>query len=135
VLARPDLEVALVAGHEVPGIGRELMADGVDQSGWPVKIESLLPAKAVPEQPVEACEMIHVHVADEHVAHTQQFARWQRAQVAEIEQERAPLEDELDIQARVAEGVINEVCVETRRHSVLDGRDEPSAWAQFSPIG
>src|SRR5919106_5892610 len=62
LLARPDLEVALVAGHEVPGIGRELMADGVDQSGWPVKIESLLPAKAVPEQPVEACEMIHVHV-------------------------------------------------------------------------
>ena len=46
----------------------------------------------------------------------QQLARRQRRDVAEVEQQRAPLVAEVDVQAGVAEGVVDEAGFEEVAH-------------------
>jgi hypothetical protein len=41
-------------------------------------------------------------MCDEHMADTQQLARWKRLDIAQIEQQRAMLEQAIDIQYGVA---------------------------------
>ena len=52
---------------------------------------------------IEAREVIHVRVRDEHVAHAQEFARRQRGDVSGIEENRAAPEFQVDGDAGIAE--------------------------------
>jgi hypothetical protein len=48
-LVRPQPQVALVAGHEIPRIGSELVTDGIDEPCWTVDVEHLLAPEHEPE--------------------------------------------------------------------------------------
>jgi hypothetical protein len=68
---------ALVAGHEIPRVGLELVLDGIDQPGRPIEADDLVAAEQAPEQLIEPLEMIHVAMADENVADAEHLPRRQ----------------------------------------------------------
>ena len=77
--------VALIPGDQVPGIGLELMLDGVDHPYGAIDIHGLFAAKKATQEIVEPGKMVHVPVRHENVADAQQLARGQRAEVAEVQ--------------------------------------------------
>jgi hypothetical protein len=60
--------------------------------------------------------MIHVPVADEDIAHAKELTRRQRREVAEVEEQGTVLEDEIDVEARIIEWIINEMRVKVPWH-------------------
>jgi hypothetical protein len=60
--------------------------------------------------------MIHVPVTDENIAHAKELTRRQRREVAEVEEQGTLLEDEIDVEARIIEWIINEMRVEVPWH-------------------
>ena len=58
------------------------------------------------------------------MAEPQQLSRGKRADVAEIEQERSPFEQEIDVEPRVAKGRIDQLRAKGRSHG-----DGDSFWA------
>ncbi len=71
-LARVDHEVDRVIANQVPGIRGELVLELRNEMGRAVQAHSLVTSKADAQQMIEACEVIHVGVAHEHIADTQQ---------------------------------------------------------------
>ncbi len=67
-----DDEIRCVVVNEVPGVGVQLVPDLGDESRRPVKTHACIAAEADAQQMIEAGEVIHVRVAHEHVAHSQQ---------------------------------------------------------------
>jgi hypothetical protein len=53
----------------------------------------------------------------EDVADTQEFARGQIADVTDIEEQRAILKFEIDVNAGIAENIVDEISLKTRSHS------------------
>ena len=115
-LGRPHHEVALVVGHQVPGVGGELVLDLVDEPGWPEEVEDLVPSQEEPQQGVEPGEVVHVGVGDEGVAHLQDLPRGERGEVPEVEQQRPLLEEEVDVEPRIPERVVDQPGMEERLH-------------------
>src|SRR5512139_3145455 len=89
-----------------------------------------MPPDANAHEPVEADEVVHMRVRDEHMGEPQQMSRRERRVVAEIERERALLEAEIDVDAGVAEGVVDEAGVENRAHGA--GLRQIGAYAHAS---
>jgi hypothetical protein len=66
---------------------------------------------------IEAQEVIHVPVADENVGDPPQLAGREWRQVAKVEQQRTPLEHQLDQETRISEWIIHEMSIEPGRHT------------------
>ncbi len=111
-----DRQRHLVAVHDVPRVRRQLVLDPGDEARPAVQRDARLAAEHHPQPAVEADEMIDVRVADEDVRQAQQFARRQRGNVAQVEQQRAPLVAKVDVQAGIAEGVVDQGGLEQRAH-------------------
>jgi hypothetical protein len=82
---------------QVPGERGELVPDLLDESLRAVERQRSLPAQAHAQQTVETHEVIHVGMRHEDVARPQQLARRQSRDVPQVEQQRAPLEEEVDV--------------------------------------
>ena len=89
-------EVAGVAAHEIPAIGRELVRDLRDDSLRSVELDRLLAADEDAQHMIEADEMVDVRVRHEHLLEPVDLARRQCCDIAQIEQNGAPLEQRLD---------------------------------------
>jgi len=76
----------------------------------------LVASKHKPQQVVEAGEMVHVAVGDEDIADPQELAGRQRRQIAEVKEERPPIEHQLYEEAGVPEGIVHEMGIESRGH-------------------
>ena len=100
------------------------MPDGIDQPGWTEDANDLLPAKQHSEELVEADEVVHVPVGDEHVADTEELARRQRREVAEIEHQGAWLRIRGRRKGPVAERIVDKLRIEVPRHDSLRQLDE-----------
>jgi hypothetical protein len=83
-----------------------------------------------PQQRVEADEMIHVHMADEHVADAQQVPRAQGGDVTGVEQQRFPAVQHPDEEGRVAEAAVDEPRVE---HGCHRPRSNAAEQHEFGP--
>ena len=70
------------------------------------------------EQTVESGEMIHVRMRDEDVREPHQLARRQRVDVADVEQQRAPLVAKVDVDPGIAECLVGELRLEQPVHRV-----------------
>lgn len=73
------------------------MLDLRAEAGRAVQPQVARAAEVQAQEVIEADEVIHVGVRDEDVRQPQDPARAQRGQVAEIEEQRAPLEHELHV--------------------------------------
>ena len=75
----------------------------------------------VPKVPtVETKEMVHVNVGDEDVGDAQDLARGQALEITAVEQERAPIEKEIDVDAGVLEGAVDQFGRGARNKSARD---------------
>ncbi len=111
-----DNEVAGIVLDQVPGVRGELVLDLGRKSGRAVQAHAGVAAEADAQQPVEPDEMVHVRVRHKHVRNPQYLFWRQRREIAEIEQQRPFLEFEIDVQTRIAEGVVDECVGEYRAH-------------------
>src|SRR5208283_5290225 len=128
-------QLAVIALDEIPGIGFELMLDCVDEACRPIDPKALFSAEQSPQQVIKAGEVVHVSMRDEDVGDAQQFARRQTADVADVEEQRAALEDEIHIESGIAEGIIDGSGIKVTRHRSLAGgsrRRVGPAYAQVS---
>jgi hypothetical protein len=92
------------------------MLDRIDKAGGTIEADNLVAADKASEQLIEAREMIHVPVADEDIAYAKELTRRQRREVAEVEEQGTVLEDEIDVEARIIEWIINEMRVKVPWH-------------------
>jgi hypothetical protein len=116
-LGHPEDEIALVVAHQVPGVGGELVPHPVDEPRRPEEVDCLLPAEGHPQQGVEPREVVHVGVGDEGVGDLEELPRREGREVAQIEEQRPPLEEEVDVEPRIAKRVVDEPGVEERFHA------------------
>jgi hypothetical protein len=65
---------------------------------------------------IESGEVIHVSMAHENVADAEQLPRRKRCDIADVEENRAPLEFQVDPQPRIAPYTVHQMCVETGFH-------------------
>jgi hypothetical protein len=111
-----DDERGLITVYEVPRVRRELMPHLLNEIRWAVQPHSGISAQANPQEMVETCEVIHVRMRNEDIAQPQELARGQSRDIANVEQQRTPLELQIEIKAWIAEGAIDELGVEDRAH-------------------
>ena len=76
--------------------------------GGPYRRRCVVAAQADAQQPVEAEEVVHVRVGDEHVRDAQQLLVGQGREIAEIEQQRPWLELEVDVEPGIAKRLVHE---------------------------
>jgi hypothetical protein len=81
----------------------------LEEGRWAVEVDLLVLVQTCAEEPVEADEVVHVGVGHERVTDAEQFSGGQGLERPEIEQHRLPLEDEVNIERRVAEELVDEL--------------------------
>ena len=107
-LGHLEPEVGGEALGQVPGVARQALPDRIDDPRRSINAQRLVAADQSAQNLVETDEMVDVHVRHEDIAQTQDLARRQCVQVAEIEQQAAPVEFQFDVDPRVAEGVVHQ---------------------------
>ena len=116
-LTGKDGEVGVVVVDEVPAVGGETMADLGDETGGAIEVELLLPAEAEAKEMIEADEVVDVGVGDEDMAGAQELARREGVEGAEIEEEGAAAEEEVDEDPGIVEGGVDQKGVKDRGHA------------------
>jgi hypothetical protein len=116
-LGHVEDELDVVAVDAVPRVRRQPALDLVHEARRAEEPDARVPPDADAHQSVEADEVVHVRVRHEHVREPQELARREPRVVAEVEEQRAPLEAEIDVDARVAERVVDQAGVEDGAHN------------------
>lgn len=111
-------EVADIAIDEIPMIGEKLVMHVVDEAPWTVQVDLLLPPYEQSQQAIESDEVIHMRMRDKDVLEALNFARRERGDIAQVEQDRAPLEQRLDIERRVPGPPVDETRMQNWPHEV-----------------
>jgi hypothetical protein len=122
-LARPELDplpqVCIFEGaddqakvdralvQKVPGVGAKPAFHLLRESRRPHQMERFRPVQTKPEQAIEAGEMVHVGMGNECMADPHQLTRGEKADVAEVEEQRTPSKPEVDVDARVRKRIID----------------------------
>ena len=94
------------------------MGDLVDEAGRTNEVKGGGPVQADPQQAIEARKMIHVGVGHENMGEAQELARGQRRQLAEIEQQGAAAEAEIDEQPRIRKRIIDQARLHEPSHLI-----------------
>lgn len=110
-------EVGDLVLDQIPGVRMQLVLDLVNEVPRSVHAYAGVTAKANAQQAIKAGEVIHMRMRDEHVADAQQLARRQSGDIADVEQQGASLELEIDVDTRVTEDPIHEFCLIDRTHA------------------
>ena len=92
------------------------MPDLIEKAGWPEQVEPFVASEKYPQKPIEADEVVHVCMGDEYMGNPQKLARRKRGDVAEIEEERASLEQEIDKNHRVSQRSVDKGRMELWLH-------------------
>ena len=87
-----------------------------DEAGGSVEPDDFLTSDQNPKQPVEPDEVVDMRMRNEDVLEPLDPARRQIGQVAEVEEDRAPLEQGFDIERRIAGSPIDQEWVQKRPH-------------------
>src|SRR4051812_10497509 len=101
-------KVGRMLAEQVQGVALELVLYPVNEAVRTDNVQRHRPIETDTQEPVEAGEMVHMGVGYECMANTQELARRERREIAEIEQQRATSEAEIDQQSRIGEGFVDE---------------------------
>src|SRR5262245_32501564 len=104
--------MAIIASKQIPGIGPQLGLNRINEAGGPIEAHDFIPAEHKAQQLIEANEVVHVPVRDEDIGDAKEFAGRQRRNISEVEKESAPLKRQVDKNARVPKGIIDQVRIE-----------------------
>ena len=81
--------------------------------GGPKELQSLVTGKENAHHPIEATEVVHVGMGNKDMADPKNLARRQKVQVAQVKEQCPLLKEEIDVESRVIERVIDEASGET----------------------
>ena len=98
----------------------QLVFDLRDEVGPAEQHDAGLAPEHDAQQMIEARKVVHMRMGDKDVRQAHQLARRQRGDVAEIEKQRPPFVAKIDVQARVAERVVDETRFEDRAHEFVN---------------
>ena len=101
------------------------MLDLVDEARRADEVERTAAVQAHAQQAVEAGKMIHVGVRDKHMADPQELAGGERRDIAEIEQDGAAAEAEIDEQAGVVERTVDQARLNEPAHAQANAASGP----------
>ncbi|MGH1570655.1 hypothetical protein ACRAWG_08330 [Methylobacterium sp. P31] len=116
-LLDPDAEIRRMGPEQVPGVGVQAVGDPGDEPFRPDEAQGLRAVQADPQQTVEPGEVVHVGVRHEDVAHPHQLPGGERGDVTEIEQQGPPRVSEVEIEAGIREGVVDEAALDEVAHA------------------
>ena len=88
----------------------------VDERGGAEEGELFVSPKADSQEMVKTYKMVHVGMGDEDVANFQHFSRGKGMEIAHIEKEGPSIKHEFDINPRVAEGIMDGLCMKQGLH-------------------
>jgi hypothetical protein len=117
-LAGHKSEIDRGAVEKVPGVRPEPVLEVIDETRRAEEVERAAPMQAQAQQAVEAGEVVHVGVRDERVAHLQELPRREGREVAEVEEQRPAIEEEVDVEPRIPERVVDQPGVEEGLHVI-----------------
>src|SRR6185369_1452581 len=102
--------------QEIPRIRGQAVLQLPDEGSRAVEMDALVLMQARSEESIEADEVVHVGVRHEDVTDAEELSGRQGLEGSRIEQQGPPLEDEVDVQRRVTEWVVDELCSKALRH-------------------
>jgi hypothetical protein len=82
--------------EKIPSVGFQFVLHLIQEARGTREVKRSEAVEAQPQQAIEARKMIHVCVGNESMRDAHEFARGQRRHVAEVEQQRATAEAEVD---------------------------------------
>jgi hypothetical protein len=82
--------------------------DAFGEAGGTDQMQRRVPIETDAQQPIEAREMVHVGMGDESVAHAQELARGQDANISEVEEQRPTTEPEIDEEPRIRKRFVDQ---------------------------
>src|SRR5262249_58322115 len=103
---RRQCEVERIFIEEIPVIGSQFVLHLIEKSGRADEVKGGGSVEAQPQQAIETRKMIHVGVRNESMRDAQELARGQRRHVAEVEQQGAAAETEIDEQRGIRKGIV-----------------------------
>src|SRR5262249_42088671 len=106
----------------------------IDESSRTEQADLLLAPDVEAQQPVEADEVVDMRVRDEHLLEPQDLSCRQRRDVAEIDEDRALLEQRLDVERRIARAAVDQGGMQQRTHARVLARFRPGSNAP-APCG
>lgn len=115
-------EVVRVTVDEVPLIALQLVMHLVEKASGAVESDRLLSSDKHAEQPIEAEKVVEMGVRYEDLLDPQNPARRQCGDIAEIEEDGAPLEQRLDEHRRITETAVDEHGMKKRPQSFCPSR-------------
>lgn len=116
-LDRIEDKVGLVAFDEVPGVGLQLVPDRSSEALRPNRDNPLFTPDIHAQQPVEADEMIHVHVRDKYQGNAQQGAGAKGGKIAQIEEQGFRSVQRLDVDGWISETPVDQSRMKRRAHA------------------
>jgi hypothetical protein len=78
------------------------VTDVIDEARRPVQADLLLPANQQSQQAIKSDKVIDMRVRHEYLRQAVDLSRRQSSDVAKVEQQRAVLEQRLDVEGRVS---------------------------------
>ncbi len=88
----------------------------VDERGRAEKGELFVSPKADSQKMIKADKVVHVGMGDEDMTDFQHFSRGKGVKVSHIEKEGPSIKHEFDINSRVAEGIMDRLCMKQGLH-------------------
>jgi hypothetical protein len=98
-----------IAIHQIPGVALQFSTDISNESRRTVQTERLPSAECNSKHPVKSNEVIHMRMRDEQIAGAKQAGRAQGLVLPQIEQQGPARPFDVDVETRIAEGVIDEI--------------------------
>ncbi len=91
----------------------------IEEIGRPEQTYAFFSSQTQAHHPVEAVEVVHVDVGHEYIANARYLARGKGADVAQIKQQGAPLEQEIHKCRRIAKRSVDQPRMEHGLHGRL----------------
>src|SRR5262249_43976027 len=105
---RRQCEIERIFIEEIPVIGSQFVLHLIEKAGRTDEMKGGGSVEAQPQQAIETREMMHVGVRNERMRDAQELACGQRRHVAEVEQQGAAAETEIDEQRRIRKRIVDE---------------------------
>src|SRR5215470_6939120 len=113
------LDSKAVVIDQIPGVSPQFAGNAINNSWRTKNMQCLLARQKQAQQAIKTDEMIDMTVRNEHVSHAQQFGRRKRFVLAQIKEQRPPFPAQMNIQAWITEGTIDQASGKRRIHIVI----------------
>src|SRR5215468_4623499 len=110
------LDGKAVVIDQIPRVSPQFSGNAINNSRRAKDMQRFLARQKQAQQAIKTNEMIDMTVRDEHVSHAQQFGGRKRFVLAQIKEQRPPFPAQMNVQAWITEGTIDQASCKRRIH-------------------